>query len=125
MKTVFIAGVEGAGQGRVARMVALGSVDIGNTTVIIGAKDMPVRTRLYTLKEGERLAPMRTHVLVLDEVSDTFRREIVGAFQRHDEPWLLKSLGVVATPSIVLVVTKDVEPKPKAAAKPKTPRNPR
>ena len=106
-------------------MVALGSVDIGNTTVIIGAKDMPVRTRLYTLKEGERLAPMRTHVLVLDEVSDTFRREIVGAFQRHDEPWLLKSLGVVATPSIVLVVTKDVEPKPKAAAKPKTPRNPR
>jgi len=121
MNTVVIAGFEGAGQGKVARMVALGSVDVGNTTVIVGAKDMPVRTRLYTLKEGERLAPLKTHVVVLDEVSDPFRREVMGAFQRNDAGWLLRALGVVATPSIVLVVTKDVEPKakPRAKAKPK------
>ena len=106
MNTIVVAALPEVGTSRTLRMLAVGAAAEGATVLFVGGKNLPAVPGLYTAKAGERIAPMRIDMVILDEVATDVRKEMAAAFDKGDPQPVLKRLGGIVGHGATLVVTR-------------------
>lgn len=109
MKVLFVAGEADSGHGVALRSLAVGAAHTGYTVLLVGSNvHVPAVRHLYTIKSGERIAPIKVDLVVLDEVDDELRKLAIAAFRRGSPGPLLVRLGAILSPTATLVVGRHV-----------------